>query len=67
MEGGPSIFADPTDITDRYHRALQEYLEAMRKLTIETGVDYHRVVTQESYEQPLMRCLIGRTRSRGVR
>lgn len=67
MEGGPAIFADPTDITDRYHRALQEYLESMRIVTMETGVDYHRVVTQESYDQPLMRFLIGRTRARGVR
>jgi uncharacterized protein (DUF58 family) len=67
MEGGSSIFIDPSEITDRYLRALQEYLNALKTITVETGVDYHRVITSEHYEQPLMRCLIGRTRSRGVR
>jgi uncharacterized protein (DUF58 family) len=67
MEGGSAIFADPVEITDRYHRALRDYLDQMKSLTNETGVDYHRIVTQENYEQPLMRFLIGRTRSRGVR
>src|SRR5438874_12375634 len=26
MEGGPSVFADPSDIADRYHKALGAYL-----------------------------------------
>jgi uncharacterized protein (DUF58 family) len=67
MEGGSAIFADPVEITDRYQRALRDYLEQMRTITNQTGVDYHRIVTQENYEQPLTRFLIGRTRSRGVR
>jgi uncharacterized protein (DUF58 family) len=67
MEGGAPIFADPVEITDRYHRALREYLEQIKSITNETGVDYHRIVTDEHYEQPLMRFLVGRTRARGVR
>src|SRR5258708_8193367 len=32
MEGGPSIFAEPNDIADRYHKALQTYLTALREV-----------------------------------
>lgn len=67
MEGGNALFVDPIEISDRYQLALREFLDRMKQVTIETGVDYHRVITSESYEQPLMRFLIGRTRTRGVR
>ena len=67
MEGGNALFVDPIEISDRYQIALREFLKRMRQVTTETGVDYHRVVTNESYEQPLMRFLVGRTRTRGVR
>lgn len=67
MEGGNALFVDPIEIADRYQIALREFLDQMKQVTIETGVDYHRVITSESYEQPLMRFLIGRTRTRGVR
>lgn len=67
MEGGNALFVDPIEISDRYQLALREFLDRMKQVTIETGVDYHRVITNESYEQPLMRFLIGRTRTRGVR
>ena len=33
----------------------------------EAAVDYHRVSIAEDYEQVLIRFLVGRTRSRGVR
>jgi hypothetical protein len=46
---------------------LQNYLNQMQKIVLETSVDYHRVLTSESYEHPLMRFLVGRTGSRGVR
>ncbi len=67
MEGGPAIFAEPSEIADRYHRALAEYLEAMKKAVQEKAVDYHRVRTDEDHEQVLTRFLVGRTRARGVR
>jgi uncharacterized protein (DUF58 family) len=67
LEGGPAIFADPTDIAERYHRALTGYLAALRQHVLESSVDYHRVLLNEDYERVLMRFLIGRTRGRGSR
>jgi hypothetical protein len=67
MEGNTSLFVEPNEIADRYQRALQNYLKEMQKIVLETAVDYHRVLTSESYEHPMMRFLVGRTRARGVR
>jgi uncharacterized protein (DUF58 family) len=65
MEGGSAIFADPIDISDRYHRAVTTYLEDLRKVVLESGVDYHRVLSDEPYEQALARFLVGRAVGRG--
>ncbi len=67
MEGGPSIFAEPNDIADRYHKAIGAYLNDLRALTLELAIDYHRVSLDEDYEKVLMRFLVGRTRMRGLR
>lgn len=67
MEGGSSIFADPLEIADRYHRAVATYLEAIRGIVLEAGIDYHRVMTDEPYEQVLARFLVGRAVGRGLR
>ena len=67
MEGGPAVFAEPNEIADRYHMALQRYLDELRQVVLETAIDYHRVSLDEDYEQVLMRFLVGRTRTRGVR
>lgn len=67
MEGGPPLFVEPTEIVDRYHRALKTYLTDLQRIVLETAVDYHRVITSEAYEHPMMRFLVGRTRGRGVR
>jgi uncharacterized protein (DUF58 family) len=67
MEGGPSIFAEPNDIADRYHKAIGTYLNDLRTLTLELAIDYHRVSLDEDYEKVLMRFLVGRTRMRGLR
>ena len=67
LEGGGAIFADPVDITDRYHRALQAYLDQLRTIVLESAVDYHRVLTDEPYEQVLARFLVGRAAGRGLR
>lgn len=65
MEGGPSIFAEPNDIYDRYQKALGEYLTEMKKVVLEAAVDYCRVSVDENYEQVLFKFLASRTKSRG--
>jgi uncharacterized protein (DUF58 family) len=67
MEGGPSIFAEPNEIADRYHKAIGAYLNDLKALTLELAVDYHRVSLDEDYEKVLMRFLVQRTRMRGMR
>jgi uncharacterized protein (DUF58 family) len=67
MEGGPSIFAEPNEIADRYHKAVSGYLEGLQQVVLESAVDYRRVTLDENYEQVLIRFLVGRTRSRGLR
>ena len=67
MEGGPAVFAEPNEIADRYHKAVGRYLKELQKVVVDTAVDYHRVNIDTSYEQTLMRFLIGRTRAGSVR
>ncbi|WP_164100673.1 DUF58 domain-containing protein [Candidatus Laterigemmans baculatus] len=67
MEGGSAIFAEPNQIAERYQKALHDYLDRLKQVTVETGVDYHRIRIDESYEQVLMRFLVGRSRGKGVR
>jgi len=67
MEGGPAVFTEPNEIVDRYHKAIQSYLQDLRQIVLKNAIDFHRVSIDESYEQVLMRFLIGRTRSRGLR
>jgi len=65
MEGGPAIFAEPNEIAERYHRALQTYLDGLRAVVLESAVDYHRVSLDTDYEQVLTQFLVGRARGRG--
>jgi uncharacterized protein (DUF58 family) len=65
MEGGTSILAEPNAIADRYHKALRKHQDDLRQVMLESSVDYHRVTIDESYEQVLMRFLVGRTRGKG--
>jgi uncharacterized protein (DUF58 family) len=67
MEGGPSIFAEPNEIADRYLKAVSVYLEDLKHVVLESAADYHRITIDENYEQVLVRFLVGRTRTRGVR
>ena len=67
MEGGPALFAEPNEIADRYHKALDGYLELLKQVVLESAVDYHRVGIDEDYEQVLMRFLVGRARGRRAR
>lgn len=67
LEGGPAIFAEPNDIADRYHQAMKTYLEDIRKVALESGLDYQPIKINEDYEQVLMRFLVGRANRRGGR
>ena len=67
MEGGPSIFAEPTDIADRYDKALQQYLRDLKQAVLESAVDYQRVSLDDDYEQVLVRFLLGRAQTKGLR
>jgi uncharacterized protein (DUF58 family) len=65
LEGGPAVFAEPNDIADRYHLAVQQYLDGLREVVLESAVDYHRVSLAEDYEQVLGRFLVGRAHAKG--
>lgn len=65
LEGGTPIFVDPSEIADRYHRALQEYSASLQRVVLETAVDYTRVSSDQDYEQVLIEFLTRRMRGRG--
>lgn len=67
MEGGTAVFADPVEIAERYHTALSEYLEALRKVVLETAVDYRRVSIDSPYAQELTNFLVDRAYHRSAR
>jgi uncharacterized protein (DUF58 family) len=64
MEGGPAIFAEPNDIADRYHLAVQAYLAGVREVVLESAVDFHQVSPADDYEQVLARFLVGRAHAK---
>lgn len=66
MEGGPAIFAEPNEIADRYHKALQMYRDDLRQVVLESAVDFHQVTLDDNYEHVLTRFLIGRTRGKRI-
>jgi len=67
LEGGGSIFAEPTEIASRYHQALDAHQQTLRQVMLSTVIDYHKVPIDEDYEQVLMRLLVGRAQTRGSR
>ncbi len=67
MEGGPAIFAEPSEIADRYRRAMIGYLDDLRAVVLESAVDYRRVGLDEDYEKVLMGFLADRSRGKGGR
>lgn len=67
MEGGTSVFAEPSEIADRYQQALRAYLDRLQEIVMETGVDYHRVSIDRPYQDALADFLIRRATCRGVR
>ncbi len=67
MEGGSPLFADPLDIADRYEQALETYLDSLKSIMLEQGVDYHRTLLDEGYEQVLARFLVSRAAGKSLR
>ena len=67
MEGGPAIFAEPSDIALRYQAALEQYLAGLKQVVLESAIDYHRVLIDEDYEKVLVRFLTSRTHAKGLR
>ncbi len=67
MEGGTSIFADPAEIASRYHQALSGYLESLRRVVLETAVDYRRISIDAPYAQELTQFLVDRAHARSAR
>jgi hypothetical protein len=61
------VFAEPTEIADRYHKALELYLAELKQIVLGAAVDYHRVSLGEDYEVVLRNFLAARTRTKGVR
>ncbi|MCH1495457.1 MAG: DUF58 domain-containing protein [Rubripirellula sp.] len=67
MEGDAAVFADPVEVAQRYQKVVAGYLESIRKISLETAVDYQRVLLSEDYEQTLHRFLAGRALARSGR
>ena len=67
MEGGTAVFADPVEIAERYHTALSAYLEQLRKVVLETAVDYRRISIDSPYAQELTNFLVDRAYHRSAR
>jgi uncharacterized protein (DUF58 family) len=67
MEGGPAIFAEPSDIARRYQAALEQYLAGLKQVVLESAIDYHRVTIDEDYEKVLVRFLMSRAQAKGLR
>jgi uncharacterized protein (DUF58 family) len=67
MEGGTSIFAEPSDIARRYQAALEQYLGGLKQVVLESAIDYHRVTIDEDYEKVLVRFLMSRAQAKGLR
>lgn len=67
MEGGTAIFAEPMEIAERYHEALKSYLGTIRKMVMETAVDYRRVSIDSPYDKELTDFLVTRARGRRTR
>ena len=61
MEEDSSVLADPTIISEQYHKALQQYLDKMDTIVQSTGADYHRIHLPEPPGQVLADFLIRRT------
>jgi hypothetical protein len=46
---------------------LNQYLTELRRVVLESAIDYQRVSIDEHYEQVLARFLVGRALAKGMR
>ena len=61
MEGGPSIFAEPNEIADRYKKALSGYLADLQAGLLEASRRLPPCVTiDENYPEQVLDLLLGR-------
>jgi len=60
LEGGAPLLVDPTLIGKKYREAVASYLETVSQICSQTGTDYHRVITDQPYDQTLAKFLLGR-------
>ena len=67
LEGGDPVLADPSLIARNYHTAVRNYLAEIDELVRSTGMDYHRVMLHERYDDALVRFLLNRTPKRASR
>lgn len=67
LEGGEAVLADPSLIARNYREAVRQYLAEMDEVVRTTGIDYHRVKMHESYDEVLVRFLLGRAPKRAAR
>jgi len=60
LEGSEVVIADPNTIADRYKSALSGFLEATRRNCMDSKSDYHRVLTDQPYDEVLADFLTAR-------
>lgn len=60
LEGMGPLLVDPTMIAKEYRQAVQTWLEELRIVFRDTGVDYHRININENYADVLARFLLAR-------
>ena len=65
--GGRRFSPSPTRSPIVITRPCRAISTDFQQVVLESAVDYHRVTIDENFEQVLVRFLVGRTRSKGVR
>ena len=65
LEGNASVFVEPSEIQDRYHIALKEFLASFQQTCLETRTEYRRVSIDTSVESTLKEFLVARLAGTG--
>lgn len=60
LEGGEAVLSDTSVIAAQYRTAVRRYLAQMDTIVRDAHVDYHRVLSDEHYENILARFLLAR-------
>lgn len=67
MEGPTEVIADPRAIRAEYRKAMAAHVDALTRECRVAGIDYHRLTTDMSLDQALVKFLGWRERIAGVR